>query len=219
MRVVGTLSEDGLFNGIYEEEDSGVSQYFLRSIFDNPLDSAEKVDIPKRMAGRFFRNVEADSLQAFDGKDLSAPVRIAFRIRDAKAVDHVGDNDIFANPLGSMEHFATRASELEKEPPRRFPIDVAKVTGVGLHSSEFRITLPPGWKAKLPPSVTASSSFGTYRSEYTQEGRVMRIARVSTGARGVLPPERLPDLIAWFRQLGKDDAKFILLEKSPSPSQ
>jgi len=219
MRLVGTLSEDGIFNGTYEEEDTGAGQYFLRSVFENPLDSSARADIPKRMVGRFFQGADADSLQAFNGKDLSAPVRMMFRIHNAKAVEHLGDTDIFTIPLGGMGRFATTASELEKEPARKFPIDARRVMGIGTRNTEFRITLPAGWKAKLPQGVTATSPFGSYRSEYTQEGRVMRISHVLTGAKGILPPERMPDLIAWFRQIGKDDAKFILLEKSAAPSR
>ena len=219
MRIVGTLSEDGIFNGTYEEEDTGAGQYFLRSVFENPLDSSARADIPKRMVGRFFQGADADSLQAFNGKDLSAPARMMFRIHNAKAVEHLGDTDIFTIPLGGMGRFATTASELEKEPARKFPIDARRVLGIGTRNTEFRITLPAGWKAKLPQGVTASSPFGSYRSEYTQEGRVMRISHVLTGAKGILPPERMPDLIAWFRQIGKDDAKFILLEKSAAPSR
>ena len=37
----------------------------------------------------------------------------------------------------------------------------------------------------------------------------MRIARTFTGAKGILPPEKMPDLIGWFRQVGKDDAEHI----------
>lgn len=212
MRIVGTLSPDGMFNGTYEEQDSGAGQYFLRTMLENPLDSATKASIPKRMVGRFFQSADADSLQAFNGKDLSSPARITFRIHNANATEHLGDSNIFTVPLGGMGHFATFAADLEKEPKRRFPIDASKVLGVGSRSTEFRITLPAGWKAKLPPSVTATSDFGTYKSEYAQDGRVMRITRVFTGSKAILPPKRMPDLIAWFRQIGKDDANHILLE-------
>ncbi len=212
MRIVGTLSEDGLFNGTYEEQDFGAGQYFLRAMLENPLDSSARASIPKRMVGRFFQDADADSLQAFNGKDLTAPVRISFQIHNAKAIDHLGNSSIFTIPLGGMGHFSTFATELEKEPKRRFPIDTEKILGVGSRTSEFVITLPAGWKAKLPTGVTATSAFGAYRSEYKQEGRVLTISRSFTGAKAILPPEKMPDLIAWFRQIGKDDAKFILLE-------
>jgi len=219
IRLVGALSEDGVFNGAYQEEDSGVGQYFLRSILENPLDSSARANIPKRIAGRFFQGADADSLQAFNGKDLSAPARIAFRIRNAKTAEHLGDSEIFTIPLGGMGNFTTLAAGLEKEPTRRFPIDAQRVMGVGSRTTEFRITLPTGWKAKLPPNVTAVSAFGSYRSEYVQDGRVMRITHAFTGSRAILPPERMPELIAWMRQIGKDDAKLILLETASSVSK
>lgn len=219
LRIVGALSEDGMFNGAYQEEDSGTAQYFLRSILENPLDSSARANIPKRMVGRFFEGADADSLQAFNGKDLSAPVRIAFRIRNAKAAERLGDSEIFTIPLGGMGSFASLAVELEKEPKRRFPIDARRVMGVGTRTTEFRIALPTGWKAKLPPSVTAVSAFGSYRAEYAQDARVMRITRVFTGSKAILPPERMPELVAWLRQVGKDDSRFILLETTSSTSR
>lgn len=218
-RIVGTLSEDGFFSGTFEQTGSGTGQYFLRSIFENPLDSTTRADIPRRMVNGFFQGAEADSLQAFNGKDLSTPARMTFRIHDAKAVEHVGDTDVFTIPLGGMGQFAVFATRLEKDPPRRFPIDAKRMSDLGLRTTVFSITLPAGWKARLPPGVTASGPFGTYRSEYTQTGRVMRISRVSVGGKGIQPPERMPELIAWFRQIGKDDAKFILLEKNAAPSR
>lgn len=213
MRIVGALSEDGMFNGRYEEEDSGAGQYFLRAILGNPLDSSTRASIPKRIVSRFFQSADADSLQAFNGKDLSAPARITFRIHGAKATEHLGDANIFMVPLGGMGQFASLAAELDKEPKRRFPIDSKKVMAVGTRRTDFVITLPPSWKAKLPPGVLATSPFGTYRSEYKQEGRVLTISRsFTTGTKAILPPDKMPDLIAWFRQIGKDDTKFILLE-------
>jgi hypothetical protein len=219
IRIVGTLSEDGIFDGAYQEEASGAGQYWLRRMLENPLDSSARASIPKSIVGRFFQGADADSLQAFNGKDLSAPARISFRIHNAKAAEHLGDSEIFTIPLGGMGMFATMATELGKEPKRRFPIDATRLMGAGSRTTEFRITLPTGWKGKLPLSVTAISPFGSYRSEYAQDGRVMRIARTFTGSKAVLPPERMPELITWFRQVGKDDSKFILLETTSSASR
>jgi hypothetical protein len=212
-RVVGTLSEDGLFTGAISEEDNGSDQYVLRSVFSSALDSTQRAEFTRHMAGRFFPNADADSLQAFNGKDLSAPARMSFRVHNAKATEHIGDSEVFTVPFGGMGRYTTLANDLEKEPKRRFPIDATHIVATGSHITEFDITLPAGWKAKLPASVSAVSPFGSYRSEYSQDGRVMTIRRVFTGTDAILPPERMPDLIAWFRQIGKDDAKFILLEK------
>lgn len=219
LRIVGSVSEDGFFNGTYEEQSTGAGQYFLRGMLQNPLDSSARVNIPKRIVDRFFQGADADSLQAFNGKDLNAPAKISFRIHNAKTIERLGDSNIFTVPFGGMGHFSTFAAELEKEPKRRFPIDARKILPVGTDATAFEITLPAGWKAKLPSGVTATSVFGSYRSEYRQDGRVLKISRSFTGAKAVLSPEKMPDLIAWFRQVGKDDTKFILLENAATPTR
>ena len=82
--------------------------------------------------------------------------------------------------------------------------------------NQFVVTLPAGWTAKLPTTVTASSVFGSYRSEYEQQGRELRVTRTVTGARGVFPPERVGELLEFLKAIGKDDAKFIVIEKNAS---
>jgi hypothetical protein len=111
-----------------------------------------------------------------------------------------------------------RARNLSKEPKRLFPIDAEKVLGPRDISMELRVTLPNGWKAKLPPNVTATSAFGSYASTYSQNGRELRLTRTMTGTRGVFTPERIGDLITWMNAVGKDDAKFIILEKQNGSS-
>ena len=76
--------------------------------------------------------------------------------------------------------------------------------------------MPEGWKARLPASDTAASEFGSYVGTYIQEGRELRVSRRLSGARGIFPPEKLGDLIAWFRAMGRDDARFIVIE-TPAP--
>jgi hypothetical protein len=81
----------------------------------------------------------------------------------------------------------------------------------------LRITLPAGWTPQLPPSVRAASPFGEFRADYTFEGGVLGISRTLRGSRGIYPPDRIGELIAWFREMGDDDAPFILIEPSPAP--
>lgn len=217
-RVRGSLTESGVLNGSYEEEAGGFAQLLLRSMFENPLDSAARVNIPKRVLTRYFQTGDADSLHAFDGKDLLAKPRMTVRFRNAKAAEPAGESVIFSIPLPTSSRFGNTGSNLEKEAKRRFPIDAHKVLGPITRTSEFEITLPAGWTAKLPANVIASSDFGTYSTEYTQNGRVLRIVRITKGARGVFPPERMPDLIAWFKKIGTDDAKFIVINKPTKAS-
>ena len=105
------------------------------------------------------------------------------------------------------------AAELDAAGPRRFPVDAEKVFGPTTAHTELRVTLPEGWRARLPVNVSAASAFGSYATEYAQVGRELRVTRRVSGARGILPPERAAELSRWFREIGKDDAKFIVLEK------
>jgi hypothetical protein len=214
IRITGALGQDGMFNGRYEETGKGSSAEMIRSLFENPLDSAQRADLPKGLARRLFESADADSLAIFDGKNLSVLPRLSFRIRNARAAVDAGGTHILTIPLGSMAGMATMASALEQEPKRRFPIDAIKILGPQAFTTTVSITLPTGWKARLPSSVSSSGVFGSYTSEYAQSGNELRISRTISGARGILPPQRVTDLIAWLRQIGKDDAKFIVLEKN-----
>ncbi|HMH26803.1 MAG TPA: DUF3857 domain-containing protein [Gemmatimonadaceae bacterium] len=214
IKLTGVLGQDGMFNGRYEETGKGRSAEMLRSLFEDPLDSAQRADLPKGFARRMFESADADSLTIFDGKNLSVVPQLNFRIRNAKAAVDAGGTHILTIPLGSMGAMATLASALAQEPKRRFPIDAIKILGPQAARTRVNITLPAGWKAKLPADVSSSGIFGSYISEYEQSGNELRITRTISGARGILPPDRINDLISWLRDIGKDDAKFIVLEKS-----
>ena len=79
-------------------------------------------------------------------------------------------------------------------------------------NSEVVVTLPEGWKAELPGDVRAESTFGTYESRYSQNGRELRIVRRITGREGTEPKEMLPELIDWLKKLADDDVSFIVLK-------
>jgi hypothetical protein len=59
--------------------------------------------------------------------------------------------------------------------------------------------------------VSAVSDFGTYRAEYSQTGRELRIVHTTVGAKGVYPAARIKDLIEWLRLVSKDDAEFVTI--------
>jgi hypothetical protein len=92
------------------------------------------------------------------------------------------------------------------------PIDAEKVWGPRTEIEDLRLTLPSGWKAKLPASDTATSVFGSYASEYTQQGNELHISRRLTGATGVYPVSKYDELMTWLKKMSADDAKYIILE-------
>lgn len=214
VRLTGTLSDGGEFNGAYVEEATGARGVALRSNFRHPLDSTTKADAATSVARNFFEYADGDSLEAFDGKDLAATPRYRVRIRHGKAAEPAGDNLILRLPFRPMGSMNNAASELEKAPPRRFTIDPEKFWGNSVARSEFRVTLPAGWRAKLPPNVSAASAFGSYTSEYLQDGSELIVRRTMEGQSGLQPPEAVKDLITWLRAVGRDDARMIVLERA-----
>ncbi|HXH62809.1 MAG TPA: DUF3857 domain-containing transglutaminase family protein [Gemmatimonadales bacterium] len=210
----GELTADGQFSGRIAVHASGNLEYGLRNSFTTRLDSTMRRRMADAIAAEFLPGASGDSLVAFDGRDLSAPARVSVAIHAPHATTSAGTSDVFTLP---MENFSRRTlvATLEARGTRRFPINVAAVNGFGVERTELRVTLPAGWRARLPKDVDASSDFGNYHAQYRQEGRVLHVLRELTGQRGVQPPGRIVDLIAWLRAVSQDDAGVILLDHAP----
>jgi hypothetical protein len=102
-------------------------------------------------------------------------------------------------------------SQLPAGEERKLPIEAATVIGPGTTTTEMKVTLPEGWRAQLPKNIVATSVFGDYRAEYSQEGRVLRISHTVTGAKGVFPKEKYAELKAWMRTVAGDNVDAIAL--------
>jgi hypothetical protein len=218
-RIVGTLSPDGYVNASYEERGRGTRQYNLRNLFLGPIDSTHRADFARSIATKLFPGAEADSLQIFDGRDLTADTRLSLRIVRGLAARPAGSGRtvILTLPFGNMRVMADAARALEVKKERRFPIDAAKVIGPITGVDELTLTLPDGWRAQLPKAVSVTGKWGTYAATYRQEGSRLHFTRRLEGARGVHPPDALPELVAWFRAIAADDVPYIVLEPAPVP--
>ncbi|HTO73788.1 MAG TPA: hypothetical protein VMJ30_08210, partial [Gemmatimonadales bacterium] len=213
--LTGELAPDGTFTGHLERSSTGTVQYTLRNTFDEPLDSAKLVALGRSVARSYFPVADADSVEGFNGKDLSAIPRLRMRILGARAAQPSGDGLILTLPFASTESLESAAQTLEdgvRNHGRKFPIDASQITGSDVQIQEFRLTLPVGWKARLPQGVKVDTPFGSYYSEYSQVGHELRFIRRVSGARGIYPPSRINDLVDFFRAMGKDNARFIILE-------
>ncbi|MGH7608308.1 MAG: hypothetical protein ACREME_13330, partial [Gemmatimonadales bacterium] len=188
-------------------------QYGLRRAYAREFSKDEMNRLTQALADGVFPGASGDSLAVFDGRDLEATPRVAVTVRDAPVVSNAGGTRILTLPA-AMPSFVSLglATELERRTPRRFPIDIAAVIGPVEILADFRITLPKGWRAHLPETVTATSRFGAYRAEYVQDGRELRITRRMTGRNGIAPPETIDELVVWLRAISQDDVKFIVLE-------
>ncbi len=213
--LTGELSPDGTFTGHLERQSTGTVQYTLRSTFDEPLDSAKLVALGRSVARSYFPVADADSVVGFNGKDLSVPAHLSMRILGARAAQPSGDGLILTLPFASTESLESAAQTIEegvRNHGRKFPIDASQITGADVQIQEFRLTLPVGWKARLPQGVKVETPFGSYSSEYTQVGHELRFTRRVSGARGIYPPSKIDGLVEFFRAMGKDNARFIILE-------
>ncbi|HET7584020.1 MAG TPA: DUF3857 and transglutaminase domain-containing protein [Gemmatimonadaceae bacterium] len=212
MHVIGTLSPDGIFDGRFEQSAGGIQQYALRDAFSNPLDSTARATIARKVAGGLFPQATGDSLTAFDGKNLQAPVKLSLLVHGGHATQQSGDLMFLTLPFSSMEGLGTLVSELKAEGERQFPINARAVIGPYTNVTEMRVTLPAGWRARLPKNVHAESVFGRYDVEYSQHGRELRMLRTLTGAVGTYAPDRIGELESWLSAVAQDNAKFIVLE-------
>ena len=212
-RLVGVLSTDGKFDGHYEETATGSIAAGMRASFASPLDSAQSAEAARAVARKYFASGEGDSLSAFNGRDYAAPTRVSIRIRNANATTQAGPVEVLNNPFSNFAAMASAADDIANLPVRRFPIDASKIVGRQTANTEFRVTLPEGWRARLPTGVSAKSVFGSYATTYVQEGRDLIIHRHIGGGAGVFMPNRVNELVTWLRAIGHDDVKFIVLEK------
>lgn len=212
-KLEGEVSGEGLVTARFEEVRSGSSQYEFRSAFENPFDETTATEVAKTLARNFFPTARGDSLVISNGKDLETTPRVSVRIVDGRGTRKVGETDILHLPFGDMEQFAEMARSLAEGDPRRFPINVAAVTGDNVLRQELRLILPAGWRVQLPRTFTAKSAFGTYAVRYEQEGREFRLSRNFIGARGTQPADQMPELIRWLEEIGTDDAKYVVFER------
>ncbi|HXI19803.1 MAG TPA: DUF3857 domain-containing transglutaminase family protein, partial [Gemmatimonadales bacterium] len=218
--INGTLSPEGMITASYVERSLGSRQYQLRNLFTSSIDSAQRAAMARSLATRLYPGASADSLQIFDGRDLTADTRVALRIMNGQAARPAGASRktmILTLPVGSMRSMADAATALEAKGPRVYPIDAAKVIGPIAGLTELTLTLPAGWHTQLPPPVDVRGKWGTYSSHYTQEGQTLKVTRRLEGARGVYPPDDLYDLTAWLRAVARDDVPYLVIETAGTP--
>lgn len=209
----GELKPDGSFAGRYSQTASGSAQYGLRESLSSSamMTASERDRMTRALAGSVFEGASGDSLSVFDGRDLEALPRISLAITATRAAARSGPDYIFKLPIPSYP-LSQLVAELEARPSRRYPIDVEELFGPTTMEWALDITLPEGWRPRLPSNVEAASRFGTYRSTYAVEGRMLRVERRVTGRRGIEPPEAIGELIGWLKAIAADDVPYIVFE-------
>jgi cellulose synthase operon protein C len=208
-----TMGPDGTLSGWFEQRATGIAAMPLRAAMRTPMDSARRAEFMRSVAAGLYPDAQGDSVVVFDGKDLTATPRIAVHFHGGQAVQQSGSTAILnLASAGGAAKFDRIADELAAAGPRKMAIDAKQIIGPVTVVGDLRITLPVGWKVRLPSNDSASSVFGTYVAHYSQQGRDFIISRRISGATGVFPPEKVADLIAWLRAAGADRTPFVIID-------
>ena len=220
MKLTGELLPTGAVNVRVVEHTSGASSLRNRQSFYSPMDSTNKAGALRAIGNAYFKDGVADSLVTFNGKDLSSDPTVSFHITANDVLKNAGNVKLFTVPApfrGPAAGFNNMAKTLSAAQKRKFTVNVANVIGPITTQRDIQITMPVGWTADLPKNVAATSIAGKYEATYAQEGRVLHITQRLQGARGVYAPERIAEVIAWFKAIAADDVEFIQIKPTPTP--
>ncbi|HET8712860.1 MAG TPA: DUF3857 domain-containing transglutaminase family protein [Gemmatimonadales bacterium] len=211
--VVGALGLDGRFVGRITLTASGTEQTSLRNAFSN-IDQQDAKDRDERLreyAHAVYENATVDSVRYFEGRDLQATPTVTVWLTAKNVIGRVGTRYYFNVPLLKFAN-EDAISTLDAEGRRDFPIDIAQVNSPSVWRSSVEIELPEGWKAEVPGNVSTKGAFGYYNGTYRQVGRMFRASREMGGQRGLLPPDSVKALRAWFSAINEDKREMIVLQ-------
>lgn len=210
VHLSGSVNEDGAFSGRFSRRVTGLMQYQMRSDFAETLTDKQVDDMTAALAAQVIEGAIGDSLRVSRGYDLDVAPFLDLKITAEQTLKPAADGFLFYLPMPKYSS-PQLVAQLQRERTRRFPFDAGKVFGPITVSNELVLTLPAGWRADLPKPVTAESVFGRFDSSYQQVGETVTIRRTMRGSDEVVDMSAKPVLIQWLRELGRDDAGFIIV--------
>lgn len=207
----GELSAEGVFSGTYATRLYGASSYAMRSLMEEyaQLSERQREQVNRQIANSVFPGATGEGFEMLEAADHEAAHGVTLEVRAPEATSRAGGSHIFTLPL---PNFASPGliDELESE-PRDYPIDVEQVVGPIVQTHTLEMTLPEAWRAEPPADIEASSAFGEYVAEYSQEGRTLRVFRKLAGRRGMEPAGSIDELVAWLQEISEDNVPYIVL--------
>ena len=150
--IVGELSPAGVFSGRFTRVGMGSRQYPLRQAFTHTLTATERTELIRALANSVIQGASGDSLVAFDGRDLGAPARVSLAIQDGRVTSSAGGLDVLTLPIDYLT-VSGLIQDLASHVPRRFPIDPEGIFGAFELNLTLQLTLPEGWRARIPADV------------------------------------------------------------------
>jgi hypothetical protein len=217
--LTGVLTPDGRIAASYDQVATGTLATHLRYQLSSSMDTTSLQAFGRQFATALFPGARAEDVKIFSGRDLNAEPRITMRIVDGQGGKRIDAHlMLLTMPFVSATKMADAATALEAQGKRRFPIDAEAFIGASSVTQSMRLTLPEGWKARVPPPVDVDGVWGRYTVHYRQEGRDLVLDRELTGRRGIQPPEAVASLIAWMRAAAVDETAQIVLDTTaPTP--
>lgn len=211
--IVGELSSGGVFTGRLGSRWTGSQADVMRAQLAQveAMSERQRGQFARVLANGVFEGATGDGLEWSDNRDLTADPRVSIRIHVPRAASPMGEGYILTLPQAFS--VADELAALESQGPRRYPLDLGALLGPAQSELTVEATLPPGWRATLPTGVTATSAFGSYTSEYRQEGRTLSVVRRFAGRRGVEPPQRIDELLTWLRAVTAADVRYVALTR------
>lgn len=212
--ISGAIGSDAVFSGTLEVRAAGTAQYWLRDRLRGRARSGGEamIEAARDIAARYLPGAVVDSTELNDGLSLTRTPYIWVKANSDHLVQPSGARYLLQLPPRYIDAPSLLA-DLGEE-PRNFPIDAGRLNDASTARLTIQLTLPPGWRAELPPPVVASSVFGEYRATYTQKGRTLRISRELSGRSGNEPPDSVAALRRWLRAVADDRTQSILLDPS-----
>ena len=203
--------------GHFDERNFGHGFEARRVAFSMPLDSARKATVMRGLLA-ILPGAVGDSMTAFSGRDLTAQPAYRMYFSRARGITNAGGLGLFNFPFGVYPG-SQRAASLARLPVRKTMIDAEEVLlgrPSGVREVTMQVTLPEGWRARVPNDVVVAGDFGRYSTVYRQEGRVLTIARREESGQGIFPPSRLADVISFYKAISADEENRTLVIDRPA---
>ena len=202
LTVTGTLDTTGYATAHGRVSMSGSMGLSLKSAFTESADSAARDAFLRQLASGIYPESEGDSLRFTDETASGGNFTVDFVARAGRAAQLAGSVAVLSLPfIRQQGDVKPLIAEIRAHPPRRFTIDVAQLSPRAPDEIRVRLELPEGWRAQLPRSVALSGDFGEFSLAYAQEGRIFTVIQRRAGRKGILPPERVDDLVRWLEQV------------------
>ncbi len=212
----GTLTPEGRIDASYLEEAFGTTAAEAYIAMGRSTgyrsDSEQHKSLGLSIAARYFPGAKPVQMHMFE-RPRSAAFVIGLQLRDWIAGKRLDSHVVLLTlPFSPAKVMSDLANELEARGPRRFTLDAEALLRTTSHSYSMRLTLPEGWKARLPAPVEVRGVWGTYTMDCRQDERDLVLHIELSAGHGIQPPEALVSLIEWLRAVARDESGQIVLD-------